>query len=122
MAHILVIEDDTQFLQLLVTMLQADGHQVATAADGVLALRQLDTLQPELIITDILMPNMDGVETILALSQRGIAAPIIAMSGGRRSISAEFNLASASLMGVQAVLTKPFTRQALREAVSKGLG
>ncbi|WP_426112880.1 response regulator [Massilia sp. PWRC2] len=122
MAHILVVEDDTQFLQLLVTMLTADGHRVATAADGVLALQQIGKAPPELIITDILMPNMDGVETILALSQQGNAAPIIAMSGGRRSISAEFNLASASLMGVQAVLTKPFTRQALREAVSLVLG
>jgi CheY-like chemotaxis protein len=122
MAHILVVEDDTQFLQMLVKMLQADGHQVATAADGALALEQVEQLQPELIITDILMPNLDGVETILALSQRGNAAPVIAMSGGRRSISAEFNLASASLMGVEAVLAKPFSRQALREAIGQALG
>ncbi|WP_426191032.1 response regulator [Massilia sp. DWR3-1-1] len=121
MAHILVVEDDTQFLQMLVKMLQADGHRVATAADGALALEQVEQLQPELIITDILMPNLDGVETILALSQRGHATPVIAMSGGRRSISAEFNLASASLMGVEAVLAKPFTRQALREAIGQAL-
>lgn len=107
---------------MLAKMLQADGHSVATAADGALALQQLDQVQPDLIITDILMPNLDGVETILALARRGSVTPVIAMSGGRRAISADFNLASASLMGVAAVLAKPFTRQGLREAIGQALG
>lgn len=121
MAHIFIIEDDAQFLTMLVKMLQSDGHQVTTASNGEEALSLLERIKPNLILTDILMPKMDGVETIMALSQKGNAIPIIAMSGGRRSISAEFNLESANLLGVEAVLAKPFSRADLRAAIELAL-
>lgn len=121
MAHILLIEDDVQFLQMLVKMLQQDGHKVTTAGDGAAALKILTTVSPDLIVTDILMPNLDGVETIMQLSQQGNEAPIIAMSGGRRSITAEFNLESAKLLGVKVALAKPFSRADLRNAIEESL-
>jgi CheY-like chemotaxis protein len=80
-------------------------------------LASLEKLQPDLILTDILMPQMDGVEIILALSQRSNTIPIIAMSGGGRAISSQFNLESASLLGVKAVLTKPFSHADLRRVI-----
>ncbi len=121
MAHILVIEDDVQFRHMLVQMLQQDGHEVATAGDGVEAMHLLLELRPALIVTDILMPNMDGVETIMALSRLGDGTPVVAMSGGRRSVTTEFNLDSAALLGATATLAKPFSRTDLRKAIEKAL-
>ena len=121
MAHILVIEDDDQFREMLDQMLTHDSHRVTFARDGEEGLRLSGQVKPELIITDILMPKMDGIETIKELSKQGNCIPIIAISGGRRSISAEFNLQSAMLMGVMATLAKPFTRTDLRQAIELAL-
>jgi CheY-like chemotaxis protein len=121
MAHILVIDDDEQFRSMLVQMLTIDKHLVTIARDGEEGLALCGREKPELIITDILMPHLDGIELIMELQKRGNAVPIIAVSGGRRSISAEFNLESASLMGVKAVLAKPFTRADLRQTIETAL-
>ena len=121
MARILVIEDDLAFRGPLVKMLTNDGHNVEVAGDGTVALELFKTIRPELIITDVLMPKMDGIETIMELSRSGNAVPIIAMSGGRRSITSEFNLASAQLVGVKGTLAKPFSWADLRRAVQDAL-
>jgi CheY-like chemotaxis protein len=121
MSHILVIEDDVQFREMLVQMLRLDGHEVAIAVDGSEALTLLQSVKPDLIITDILMPNLDGIEIIMDLSRRGADIPIIAMSGGRRAVTATFNLASAEVLGVAATLAKPFARADLREAIACAL-
>jgi len=121
MAHILVIDDDEQFRAMLVQMLTQDGHQVAIAADGEEGLRLIGQAAPELIITDILMPKKDGMDLLLELDRADSPIPVIAVSGGRRSITAEFNLDSATLLGARAVLAKPFTRTDLRQAVANVL-
>lgn len=121
MAQILVIEDDEQFREMLVKMLTLDTHRVTVAHDGEEGLRLCRQVRPDLIITDILMPQMDGIEMIMELARQGGSTPVIAISGGRRSISAEFNLESASLMGVKAALAKPFTRADLRQAIDQAL-
>ncbi len=121
MSHILVIEDDKFFSELLIELLKQDGHQVSLAIDGVKAMQLLAIQRPDLIITDILMPNMDGVELIMALAKQGNRIPVIAMSGGRRSISPEFSLESAKLLGVKTTLTKPFTHTDLRQMVQLAL-
>lgn len=118
MAHVLVIDDDEQFRLMLVQMLTQDGHQVMIAKDGEEGLRLIRKERPELIITDILMPKMDGMDVMLELSRSDSHIPVIAVSGGRRSISAEFNLDSATLLGARAVLAKPFTRADLRQALA----
>ena len=121
MSHILVIEDDEFFSELLLELLQQDGHKVSLATDGAKALQLLAIQRPDLIITDILMPNMDGVEFIMALAKQDSRIPLIAMSGGRRSISPEFSLESAKLLGVKTTLTKPFTHTDLRQTVQLAL-
>ncbi len=122
MPHILVVEDDLKFREPLVKTLTNEGHTVSIASDGMAALSLLKTARPDLIITDILMPNMDGIEMIVELSRTGVASvPIIAMSGGRRSITAEFNLASTAVMGVRVTLAKPFSRADLRRAIEDSL-
>ena len=121
MAHILLIDDDEQFRAMLAQMLNQDGHRLTLAGDGEEGLRLAGQARPDLIITDILMPHRDGIETILALKAAGNEIPIIAVSGGRRLISADFNLESAALLGVKATLAKPFARADLRQAITRAL-
>ena len=121
MSHIFIIEDDEFFSDMLVAMLQQDGHKVTATNDGIKAMHLLQRIKPDLIITDILMPNMDGVELIMELSKQSNETPLIAMSGGRRSISAEFNLGSVKLLGVKSTLVKPFTHMDLRKAIQEAM-
>ncbi|MBK5941547.1 response regulator [Halochromatium roseum] len=121
MTTTLIVDDDELFRTMLEAMLHKEGHQVLNAINGTQALALLETESPDLIMTDILMPDGDGIELISALNQQQRDIPIIAMSGGRRSISLEFNLESATLMGVKATLPKPFTRDNLRQALADAL-
>jgi DNA-binding response OmpR family regulator len=121
MANILVIEDDEQMRGMLTQMLSQDNHRISVAHDGEDGLRQARDKKPELVITDILMPKMDGIEFIMELNRMGNSTPVIAISGGRRAISAGFNLDSATLMGVKATISKPFSLVELRQAISKAL-
>ena len=117
MSHILVIEDDAFFSEMLVIMLEQDGHQVATANDGANALLVLNNIQPDLIITDMMMPNMTGAELIQELAKRNNNTPLIMMSGGRLSQSAESNASTDAQLGIKVTLTKPFSRAELRQAI-----
>jgi CheY-like chemotaxis protein len=65
------------------------------------------------------MPNVDGIDLILDLLKHNSTVPIIAISGGRNTITAEFNLQSAHTLGVQAVLKKPFTNDQLLETIEQ---
>jgi CheY-like chemotaxis protein len=121
MPHILVIEDDIPFRHNLVQMLRLGGHEVEIASDGIEALELLQIIRPDLILTDTLMAGLDGVETIVELARRGIDTPVIAMSRGRRARTAEFDLDSAALLGVSAILVKPFARADLASAIEQAL-
>ncbi|NBC49970.1 MAG: response regulator [Gammaproteobacteria bacterium] len=121
MTTILIVDDDELFRTMLDAMLRSEGHQVLSAVNGTEALSVLESHAPDLIMTDILMPDGDGIELISTLNQQARGIPIIAMSGGRRAISLEFNLESAELMGVKATLAKPFTRATLRQAITDAL-
>ena len=121
MSHVLVIEDDEFFREALQQMLLKEGHKVTASNDGAEALSMLERVRPDLIITDILMPNMDGMEFIMELIRQSNDTPLIAMSGGRRSITSAFNLESARLLGVKVTLSKPFTHTALRTALHEAL-
>ncbi len=121
MARILVIEDDVQFCGMLEQMLSQAGHRVETAANGVLGMERFRRDAPDLVITDILMPEKDGIDTILDMKRERSDTRIIAISGGRRAIPSQFNLDSAALIGVQQVLAKPFTRQQLLQAIQDTL-
>lgn len=121
MARILIVDDDELFRDMLHDMVSSDGHEAHDAINGNEALARITDTTFDLIITDILMPEKDGIELIMELAQRTTAPPIIAVSGGRRAISREFNLDSARLMGVRATLSKPFTREDLRAAIKDAL-
>jgi DNA-binding response OmpR family regulator len=121
MAKILVIEDDTQFCQMLALMLTQAGHEVETAANGVLGLERFQQNTPDLVITDVMMPEKDGIDVIIDIKRQGSDTRVIAISGGRRAITPQFNLDSAALIGASQILAKPFNRQQLLEAVEAAL-
>jgi CheY-like chemotaxis protein len=122
MANILVADDDEQYPIMLAKILRNNNHTVVIANDGQQALDFCKNQKFDLIITDILMPNVDGIDLIIDLTEHNEKVPIIAISGGRNTITAEFNLQSASTLGVQAVLKKPFTNDQLLETVQNLLG
>lgn len=121
MVKVLIVDDDELFRTMLEEMLRRDGYQVTIACNGAEALVAIARDRPQLVITDILMPEKDGIELVMELAQADQQIPIIAVSGGRRAISQEFNLESARLLGVQATLPKPFTRESLRAAIAQAL-
>ncbi len=84
MSNILVIEDDEQVSVVIKKMIEREGHNVLEAADGVEGLRIFCENRIDLTVTDILMPEKDGILTILELKKLSSSVKIIAISGGGR--------------------------------------
>lgn len=113
-ATILVVEDDAQVRAFLEELLALDGHEVHVAGDGRDALERLATLRPDLVITDLVMPEKDGVELVLQIRERDPDLPILAISGGR-AVPGESYLRVARMLGADAIMEKPFAADELRE-------
>ncbi len=121
MAKILLIDDDAAVREGAGRFLMRCGHDVEEAASGAKALRLAEDGEFELVITDINMPDMDGIEVILALSALCPTVPIIAISGGGLMPS-DILLDSAATLGAVTTLPKPFELDHLRDAVERALG
>jgi DNA-binding NtrC family response regulator len=120
MARILVIDDEEQIRRVLRRALEAEGHEVLEARNGAEALWLHRATPAELVITDILMPEKDGLEVLMALRREAPRLKVIAMSGGGRLGQME-PLAAAKPLGAIAALRKPFELDAMIEAVRKAL-
>lgn len=116
MASILLIDDNDVFIEALRSVLQNVGHDVRMARSGQEALDGFADARPDLVITDMVMPDKDGIETIIELKQLDPGLRIIAMSGGGR-VEPEVYLHTAACLGALRVLAKPFDEQQLLEAV-----
>ena len=116
MARILIIDDEDELRSMLRRMLEQAGHQVTEAVDGAEGIKLYEQDRPDLIITDIIMPEKEGVETIIALRRADPDLPIIAISGGGRLEATDF-LTMAKKLGARRTLSKPFRRDQLLEAV-----
>ena len=90
---------------------------MTTASNGDEALQLLETLKVDLVITDIIMPERDGLETIVNLLQKPEHPKIIAISGGSQKLDPQLMLATAKHLRVDAVLSKPITRKALKSTI-----
>jgi DNA-binding response OmpR family regulator len=108
MRTILLVEDEFVVRNGLKNALEKRDYLVIDVSNGNEALAVLDTILPAVIITDILMPEKDGIELLFELIRRKSKVPIIAMSGGGR-ISPADHLENALKMGASAVLVKPFS-------------
>lgn len=120
MARILVIEDDALLQQVIVAALAHDHHEVVAAGNGREAEAKLRVQRPDLVITDIFMPERDGLETIMAFRNEDPHTPILAISG-YASESGLF-LKVAQSLGAKRTLAKPFTVPELLAAVDDVLG
>jgi DNA-binding NtrC family response regulator len=120
MSKILVIEDDTSFRNVLVQMLERAGFEVRQAENGTLAIKICETYSPDLVLTDIIMPDKEGLETIQELLGLNPDLKIIAMSGGGR-FGANSYLPLAAKLGAKMTLQKPFMRDELLAAINKVL-
>lgn len=118
MALILVIDDDQALRRTMRRILVDAGHAVIDAEDGNVGMKRLHAEQPALVITDILMPNKDGIETIREIRQLSPRTKIIATSGGGSSGEAMF-LKAARVFGADAILQKPFRAADLLATVDR---
>ncbi len=118
MARILVIDDDAELRALAGLNLKDAGYQVLLAADGNEGLKLFREQPADLVITDIYMPNREGLETIRDMRQRSPKVGIIAISG---RATAGTMLGIARKLGADEVLQKPFAMQELLSAVDKVL-
>lgn len=120
MATILIIDDDASILNLLDKFLTRQNHEVILAEDGGQGLQKVLEAPPDLIITDIMMPGMDGLEFLLTLQKKSLNIPIIAISGGTRGLPINF-LQQAKYFGAWQVMEKPFTLIGMDRAVKAAL-
>lgn len=121
MRRILVIDDEAPIRNLLTSMLGREGFEVATAADGAAGVDVFRRQRPDLVITDILMPNKGGLVAIREILDLDPGVKIIAMSGGGRTGKLNFLSTARTFPGVQ-TLQKPFRQAELMAAVRGALG
>ncbi len=119
MARILVIDDEPDMRVLLEQTLKSAGHEVILAADGKEGVKQHCTRPADLVITDLYMPNQDGVETIQELRSCSPEVAIIAMSGMTDTGTMQSIAQKVAAVGI---LYKPFLTDELIAAVTKALG
>ncbi|WP_339717192.1 response regulator [uncultured Sneathiella sp.] len=117
MSKILLVEDETKERQFLKKILQRSGYEVAEATDGRHALRIFETFQPEIILTDLIMPELDGLELILKIRAGDPNIPIIAFMTTARKIGLSI-LKFSEDHGATLALAKPLTEKSLMEALT----
>ena len=120
MARILIIDDESQIRSMLRLMLERVGYEVAEAPDGIEGIRQYRENPADLIITDLIMPNKDGIGMIIDLKKEFPKVKIIAMSGGGVN-RPEGYLDGAKKLGATRTLTKPIDRDEMLKAVKDTL-
>jgi CheY-like chemotaxis protein len=121
MALILLVDDNDELRRTVGRMLASSGHDVIEAGDGAEALRLLERARPALVVTDLVMPGKEGIETIIDIRKRGIATKILAMTGSDPADQPTY-LDAASKLGADAVLRKPFRAAELKTIVDRLLG
>ena len=120
MARILLVDDNVELLALAAQHLRNAEHVVTTAGDGNEALRLVQDNAFDLVITDVVMPDKEGLETIMELHQKNRTLKIIAMSGGGY-VAPEDYLSMARSFGAAQTLAKPFSGEELLAAVESVL-
>jgi YesN/AraC family two-component response regulator len=120
MAQILIIDDEPQIRSMLKLMLERDGHEVAEAPDGIEGIKIYRQNPADLIITDLIMPNKDGIGLIIDLKKEFPNVKIIAMSGGGLN-KPDGYLKGAKKLGAACTLTKPIDRDEMLRAIKDAL-
>jgi CheY-like chemotaxis protein len=117
---VLLAEDDKDIRAVIGRVLAKLGHEVQVADDGREALQLLDAMPFDLVIADVYMATVDGLELLERVQQRGLGVPVVMMSGGGYKPRQDV-LRIAASCGAAAVLEKPFTLNELRAAIEPHL-
>lgn len=113
MAKILVIDDDKELRNILSEVLNMDGHQVIAAEDGFSGIEEYRSQSPDLVITDLSMPRVDGLEVLKSLAEDFAHVPIIVITG-----SSDIETMKEVLsLNANRILRKPFEADMLLDAV-----
>jgi two-component system KDP operon response regulator KdpE len=118
LARILVIDDDSAISEIVRAILEKAGHEVFAASNGLLGLASLAREPVELVIADIVMPEMDGIEVVRQLRSMTRPPKIIVMTGGNREGAAN-QLAVARGLGADATITKPLRAKHLLDTLAE---
>lgn len=121
MAHVLIVEDDPQVRSMLQETLQLEGYETSVAENGLDALQQYTSRHPDAIITDILMPEKEGLSFITDLRKQDKNICIVAISGGAHKLSPECNLELARMFGANHTFEKPLDIDALLTVLRQNL-
>jgi two-component system response regulator YesN len=116
MKRILLVDDNIMMRKLIINLFNKEDHIFDEACDGREGLEMIEKTSYDLIITDIIMPGMEGIEMIMEAKRNCPGIKIIAISGGK-----PFYLMLAKKLGIQGIYTKPLERQCFLEAVNKTL-
>ncbi|MBP2313818.1 response regulator [Azospirillum soli] len=119
MAKVLVVEDAPAVRLSVVDVLEALGLEVVEAENGRIAIAELEKSTFDLVVTDVLMPEVDGVEVIKAVRSRYPGTSVVAMSGGAPNLPAGYVLKMTEMFNADAVLYKPFMNDELRGVVAR---
>lgn len=119
MARILVVDDAPEIRNLVQQILGRAGHEIMLAENGAVALALCQQALPDVVVTDMLMGEMNGIDLILALGREHPGLRAIAMSGASQSV--DYYLSVAKLIGALKILKKPFSREELLGAVDEVL-
>jgi len=118
MPSILLIEDDNDLRKMLLKLLEREGYDVVESSNGNEALNKITGQLPDLVITDIIMPEQDGIGTINQLKKISKDIKIIAISGGGRMLSEDY-LNIARMLGASYSFSKPFDNRELLDKISE---
>lgn len=119
MSRILLIEDDDVAREMLRKLLEDSGHEVIEAADGAVGTALYRASPADVVITDIVMPEKEGIETIMELRREFPDVKIIAVSGGGARLSRDSCLRAAEVAGAHRIFAKPLNVSGLLSAVSE---
>jgi CheY-like chemotaxis protein len=120
MTRILVIDDEESVRTVLRQILEKEGYEIGDAENGAVGLKLLYAHPPDLVITDLFMPEKEGIETMREVHKHFPQVKIIAISGGGRMGKLDL-LPMSESFGAQRTLAKPFERKELLEAVKEVL-
>lgn len=120
MANILLVDDEPLVVETLSNAITSKGHTVVTAANGVEGMKKFSEGKYDLVITDIIMPDKEGIELIMEMKRLAPGVKIVAISGGGRTGNVEF-LKMATKLGAVASLKKPIRLAEFYAVLSQNL-
>ena len=116
--HILIVDDDDMLRTYVKELLKLNNYKVSEAANGKLGLKEFRENQPDLVITDIIMPEMEGISFIRKLREQNSETPIIAMTGNVHGHMEEY-LDISSKLGADEILRKPIESKVFLETIER---